>query len=40
MQNVCKSQGVFSFYAMLTMSTMWEWFTKESELEKNYMEDA
>ncbi len=40
MQNVYKSQGMFSLYAMLTMSTMWEWFTKESELKKNYMEDA
>ncbi len=40
MQNAYKSQRVFSLYAMLTMGTMWEWFTKESELKKNYMEDA
>jgi hypothetical protein len=29
-----------SSYAKLTKSTMWEWFTKEGELKKNYMEVA
>jgi hypothetical protein len=29
---------MFSPYAKLNKSIMWEWFTKEGELKENYME--
>jgi hypothetical protein len=31
---------MFSPYAKVPKSTMWEWFTKEGELKENYMEAA